>query len=93
MLRVNFTPDDVARVLSAPTELAVWLFGPPVAAVQEDPQHARGLDAELAMLARQSWWGPALLGLVSAGLVVLAAYSAVEARYRQVAPNTVGGRV
>ena len=26
--------DDVARALSAPTELAVWLFGPPVAAVQ-----------------------------------------------------------
>ena len=26
--------DDVARVLSAPTEWAVWLFGPPVAAVQ-----------------------------------------------------------
>ncbi len=27
-------PDDVARTLSAPTEWAVWLFGPPVAAVQ-----------------------------------------------------------
>jgi Mg2+/Co2+ transporter CorB len=26
--------DDVARFLSAPTEIAVWLFGPPVAAVQ-----------------------------------------------------------
>jgi Mg2+/Co2+ transporter CorB len=26
--------DDVARALSAPTEWAVWLFGPPVAAVQ-----------------------------------------------------------
>jgi len=26
--------DDVARFLSAPTEAAVWLFGPPVAAVQ-----------------------------------------------------------
>ena len=26
--------DDVARVLSAPTTLVVWLFGPPVAAVQ-----------------------------------------------------------
>ncbi|MDR3510425.1 MAG: HlyC/CorC family transporter [Caulobacteraceae bacterium] len=27
-------PDDVARALSAPTEWACWLFGPPVAAVQ-----------------------------------------------------------
>jgi Mg2+/Co2+ transporter CorB len=26
--------DDVARVLSAPTEVAVWVLGPPVAAVQ-----------------------------------------------------------
>ena len=55
-----------------------------VAAVQADPQHAKGLDAELALVARQSWWGPALLGLVSLALLVLAAYSAVEARYRRV---------
>jgi hypothetical protein len=55
-----------------------------VAAVQADPQHAKGLDAELAMLARRSWWGPALLGVVALGLVVFAAYSGVEARYRRV---------
>jgi hypothetical protein len=42
------------------------------------------MDAELALLARQLWWGPALLGLVALGLFVLAAYSAVEARYRRV---------
>lgn len=55
-----------------------------VAAVQADPRHARGLDAELTLLARQSWWGPALLGLVTLGLLVFAAYSGVEARYRRV---------
>lgn len=56
-----------------------------VAAVQSDPQHSRGLDAELALLARQSWWGPAVLWLVTAGLVVFAVYSGLEARYRRVA--------
>ena len=56
-----------------------------VAAVQADPQHSKGLDAELALLARQSWWGPTLLWVVVAGLVVFALYSGLEARYRRVA--------
>lgn len=56
-----------------------------VAAVQADPQHSKGLDAELALLARQSWWGPALLWVVAVGLVVFAVYSGLEARYRRVA--------
>ena len=56
-----------------------------VAAVQADPQHSKGLDAELALLARQSWWGPTLLWVVAAGLVVFAVYSGLEARYRKVA--------
>ena len=55
-----------------------------VAAVQSDAGHAKGLDAELATVAQQSWWGPAALGLVAAGLLVFAAYSAVEARYRRI---------
>jgi len=55
-----------------------------VAAVQSDPQHSKGLDAELALLARQSWWGPTLLGAVALGLVVFALYSGLEARYRRV---------
>jgi hypothetical protein len=56
-----------------------------VAAVRADPRHSKGVDAELASLARQSWWGPALLGLVAAGLVIFALYSGLEARYRRVA--------
>lgn len=55
-----------------------------VAAVQSDPAHAKGVDAELGMLAHQSWWGPTLLGVVAAGLVVFALYTALEARYRRV---------
>jgi hypothetical protein len=59
-----------------------------VAAVQSDPGHAVGLDRELATLARQSWWGPAILGVVALGLVVFAVYSALEARYRRVAKSS-----
>jgi hypothetical protein len=54
------------------------------AALLEDPRHAEGLDAELATLARHSWWGPAILGVVASGLVIFAAYSLLEARYRRV---------
>lgn len=54
-----------------------------VAAIQENPRHADGLDAELARLAQQAW-GPAVLALVAAGLIVFAAYSAIEARFRDV---------
>jgi len=56
-----------------------------VAAAEADPQHSKGLDAELAALAGQSWWGPALLWLVALGLVVFALYSGLEACYRKVA--------
>jgi hypothetical protein len=56
-----------------------------VAAIQADPQHSKGLDAELAALAGHSWWGPTLLWLVAVGLVVFALYSGLEARYRKVA--------
>jgi hypothetical protein len=55
-----------------------------VAAVEADPSHANGLDAELALVAQQSWWGPALLVVVALGLVVFAVYSGLEARYRRV---------
>ncbi|MDQ1694789.1 MAG: hypothetical protein QOJ03_142 [Frankiaceae bacterium] len=55
-----------------------------VSAGQADPQHAKGLDAELALVARQSWWGAALLAVVALGLVVFALYSLLEARYRRV---------
>ncbi|HET6818104.1 MAG TPA: DUF1206 domain-containing protein [Mycobacteriales bacterium] len=55
-----------------------------VAGVQADPAHADGLDATLATMSRQPW-GPPVLGVVAFGLVVFAAYSLLEARYRRVA--------
>jgi hypothetical protein len=54
-----------------------------VAGIQADPAHAKGLDDELALLARAPL-GPVLLAAVAAGLAVFAAYSVLEARYRDV---------
>lgn len=54
-----------------------------IAGVQADPQHADGLDAELASLARAPY-GPWALGIVTVGLLVFATYSGFEAGYRKV---------
>jgi hypothetical protein len=53
------------------------------AAIDYDPDKAVGLDGALAALGRSSY-GPALLGIVAAGLVGFAAYSVADARYRKV---------
>ncbi|HEX7107162.1 MAG TPA: DUF1206 domain-containing protein [Acidothermaceae bacterium] len=54
-----------------------------ISAVQANPNHAAGLDKELAALAGHDW-GVAVLALVSLGLAVFALYSFLEARYRAV---------
>jgi hypothetical protein len=54
-----------------------------VSGARSDPRQARGLDASLTGLAR-SGWGRLLLVLVAAGFVVFAAYTLIEARYRDV---------
>jgi len=53
------------------------------AAIEFDPDKAVGLDGALAALGRSSY-GPALLGIVAAGLLGFAAYSIADARYRKV---------
>ena len=53
------------------------------AAIEYDPDKAVGLDGALAALGRSSY-GPALLGIVAAGLLGFAAYSIADARYRKV---------
>jgi hypothetical protein len=53
------------------------------AAVDYDPQKAIGLDGALRKLADASY-GPALLGVVAAGLAGFALYSMADARYRKV---------
>jgi hypothetical protein len=51
-------------------------------AIDYNPREATGLDGALARLHHQPF-GPWLLGLVAAGLIVFAAYSLLEARYRR----------
>jgi hypothetical protein len=53
------------------------------AAIDFDPDKAVGLDGALAKL-RHASYGPALLGVVAAGLIGFAAYSMADARYRRV---------
>jgi hypothetical protein len=52
------------------------------AAITFDPNQAKGIDQSLKSLA-QLTYGPVLLGLVAAGLVLFGAYSFAEARYRR----------
>jgi hypothetical protein len=54
-----------------------------VAAVQYNPSHAYGTDAELLHLSRHLW-GTAVLVAVSAGLAAFALFSCIETRYRDV---------
>lgn len=51
-------------------------------AIDFDPNTAVGLDGALARLHRQPF-GPWILGLVAAGLLIFATYSLLEARYRR----------
>jgi hypothetical protein len=51
-------------------------------AIDYDPHEATGLDGALARVHHQPF-GPWLLGLTAAGLIVFAAYSLFEARYRR----------
>ena len=53
------------------------------AALDYNPKEASGLDGALRELAHASY-GPALLGLVAAGLIGFGAYSIVDSRYRKV---------
>jgi hypothetical protein len=55
------------------------------AALQTDPQEARGLGGALETLARQPF-GPYLLGGVAIGLVAYGAFMFVMARYRRIEP-------
>lgn len=51
-------------------------------AIEFDPREAVGLDGALTRVYREPF-GPGLLGVVAGGLLVFAAYSLLEARYRR----------
>jgi hypothetical protein len=71
---------SIGIVARAATVLPVGVFFM-VAAAQFDPNHAKGLDGELAALARNDG-GRAVLLIIATGLLVFSLYSLVEARYR-----------
>jgi uncharacterized protein DUF1206 len=56
------------------------------AALQTDPDEARGLGGALETLARQPL-GPYILGAVAIGLVAYGVFMFVTARYRRIEPN------
>lgn len=53
------------------------------AALEYDPDEARGLDGALSKLAHADQ-GPLVLGVVAAGFIAFAVYSLVDARYRRI---------
>lgn len=61
--------------------LIAWFFFK--AAVEYEPQQARGLDGALQKLAHAPY-GPVLLGVVAAGLFAFGVFCLIQARYREV---------
>ena len=59
------------------------------AALETDPDEARGLGGALQTLARQPF-GPYILGGVAIGLVAYGAFMFVMARYRRIEPHSSG---
>ena len=79
----GFTALGVFGYLARAVVFALIAYGVIKAAVDYTPHSAIGLDGALAKLAHSSY-GPALLGVVAAGLAGFALFSLVEARYRKI---------
>ncbi len=60
-----------------------------IAAVQHNPNDAKGLDSALQVVLHQPF-GPILLAIIALGLFAYGAYSFVEARYRRMAGQQFG---
>jgi negative regulator of sigma E activity len=73
--RVGFTARGVVFGI-----IGVFLL---IAALQAQPQEARGLAGALQTLAQQQPYGPWLLGIVALGFVAYGLFMLVQARYRR----------
>ncbi|MGN6189488.1 MAG: DUF1206 domain-containing protein [Conexibacter sp.] len=82
-VRKGYTALGVFGHVARAVVFALIGYGLIKAAINYDPHRAVGLDGALRNLANASY-GPALLGVVAAGLVGFAAYSIADARYRKV---------
>jgi hypothetical protein len=82
-VRTGYTALGVFGHVARAVIFALVGYGLIKAAIDYDPQKAIGLDGALLKLAASSY-GPALLGVVAAGLAGFALYSIADARYRKV---------
>jgi len=82
-VRKGYTALGVFGHVARAVIFALVGYGLVKAAIDYDPQNAIGLDGALRELAEASY-GPALLGVVAAGLAGFALYSIAGARYRKV---------
>ena len=82
-VRRGYTALGVFGYVARAVVFALIGYGLIKAAIDYDPKEAIGLDGALRKLAQASY-GPALLGIVAAGLVGFALYSMADARYRKV---------
>lgn len=82
-VRKGYTALGVFGHVARAVVFALIGYGMIKAAIDYDPNKAVGLDGALRELANASY-GPALLGVVAAGLIGFAAYSIADARYRKV---------
>jgi hypothetical protein len=82
-IRRGYTALGVFGHVARAVIFALIGYGLIKAAIDYDAQEAIGLDGALRELANASY-GPALLGLVAAGLIGFALYSIADARYRKV---------
>jgi hypothetical protein len=78
-----YTALGVFGIVARAVIFALIGYGLIKAAVDYNPKEAVGLDGALRELAHASY-GPALLGLVAAGLIGFGLYSIADARYRKV---------
>lgn len=82
-VRKGYTALGVFGHVARAVIFALVGYGLIKAAVDYNPKEAIGLDGALRQLA-DSTYGPALLGIVAAGLAGFAIYSIADARYRKV---------
>ncbi len=82
-VRKGYTALGVFGLVARAVIFALVGYGLIKAAINYNPQQAVGLDGALRQLA-DSAFGPALLGIVAAGLAGFAIYSIADARYRKV---------
>jgi hypothetical protein len=82
-VRKGYTALGVAGHCARAVVFGLVGYGLIKAAVDYDSKKAVGLDGALRKLEHASY-GPLLLGIVAAGLVMFAAYSLADARYRKV---------